>query len=290
MQPLSCYLTHTPPVNLTRTEPQNATQDLTSPLWLNAMNEEFQALHKQGTWTLVPHSSTKSAIGCKWVFRIKKNSDGTIARYKARLVAKGYLQQEGIDYDETFSPVAKQPTIRILLCLALQNQWRLKQLDISNAFLHGKLDEEVYMLQPQGFVDSTFPHHVCKLHKALYGLKQAPRAWYSTFSSFLLTQGFYHSYSDPSLFVKKTSTSITILLIYVDDILLTGSDPSLIQALLSQMRVAFSMKELGDVSYFLDISVQALSTSYFLSQHKYAQELLHKAGMVHCKPCSTPIT
>ncbi|GMP86007.1 hypothetical protein CsSME_00038964 [Camellia sinensis var. sinensis] len=121
------------------------------------MNAEFQALHQQGTWTLVSLPPHKTAIGCKWVFRIKKNSDGTIARYKARLVAKGFLQQEGVDYQETFSPVAKQPTIRILLCLVLQQNWVLKQLDISNAFLHGHLEEEVYMVQPPGFINADSP-------------------------------------------------------------------------------------------------------------------------------------
>lgn len=136
---------------------------------------------------MVPLPSHKTSIGCKWVFRIKKNSDGSIARYKACLVAKGYLQKEGIDYHKTFSPIAKQHTIRILLCLALHHHWPIKQMDISNAFLHGTLEEEVYMDQPPGFIDASFPSHVCKLQKALYGLKHAPCTWFSTFSKFLLS-------------------------------------------------------------------------------------------------------
>ena len=270
-------------------EPTTYTQASKSPVWVSAMIEEFQALQNQSTWCLVPLPSHKTAIGCKWVFKIKHNSDGSVARHKARLVAKGYLQQEGIDFYDTFSPVAKQPTIRVLISMALHFNWPMKQLDISNAFLHGTLEEEVYMVQPPGFVDSSKPTHVCKLQKALYGLKQAPRAWYSTFSNFLEQQGFRHSNCDTSLFVRKTANSITILLIYVDDILLTGSNTAYIQSLLSQMHLAFSMKELGTVNYFLGISVQSTANGCFLSQKKYASELLHRAGMTDCKPSPSPI-
>lgn len=230
----------------------------------------------------------KHAIGCKWVFKLKRNSDGTIARHKARLVAKGYLQREGVDFQDTFSPVAKQPTVRILLCMALHFNWPLKQLDISNAFLHGKLEEEVYMLQPPGFEDSTFPSHVCRLNKALYGLKQAPRAWYSTFSAFLLQHGFINSRCDSSLFVYKHASVLTILLVYVDDIVLTGNSTHHIDQLTNQMHSVFSMKELGSLSYFLGISVQPFAQGLFLSQSKYAQDILLKAGLLDCKPSPSP--
>lgn len=143
------------------------------------------------------------------MFWLKRNSDGSIARYKAHLVAKGYLQEAGIDYQETFSFVAKQPTIRVLLCLALHFGWSIKQCDISNVFLHGFLDEKVYMTQPQSFVDPSNPSLVCKLHKALYGLKQAPRTWFSTFFSFLLQNGFHSSHCDSSLFIHKTSSFLS---------------------------------------------------------------------------------
>ncbi|XP_028079137.1 uncharacterized protein LOC114280929 [Camellia sinensis] len=175
----------------------------------------------------------------------------------------------------------------ILLCPALQFHWPIRQLDISNAFLHGVLEEEVYMAQPQGFINSQFPHHVCKLKKALYGLKQAPRAWYSTFFSFLISQGFHNSHSNSLLFIKKSQSCITVLLIYVDDILLTGSDSSIIANLVHNMHEVFSMKELGPVSYFLGVFVQHHASGFFLSQHKYASDLLVKAGMVNCKPCVT---
>lgn len=144
------------------------------------------------------------------------------------------------------------------------------------------------MVQPPGFVNSITPHHVCKLHKALYGLKQAPRAWYSTFSSFLLEHGFVNSHCDTSLFISKTTSVITILLVYVDDIILTGNSSSHINQLITHMHSAFSLKELGTLSYFMGISIQPCAHGYFLSQPKYAREILQKAGLVDCKPCSSP--
>ncbi|XP_028082419.1 uncharacterized protein LOC114283747 [Camellia sinensis] len=185
---------------------------------------------------------------------------------------------------------SNMPTIRILLCLALHHHWPIKQLDISKAFLHGHLEEEVYMDQPPGFVDPSNRILVCKLHKALYGLKQAHWTWFSTFSGFLLSQGFLQSKCDSSLFVHKTSSSITYLLIYVDDILLTGTDEAFLQTLLTHMHKTFSMKELGHISYFLGISVQSSSYGFFLSQTKYATDILDKAGMKDCKPCATPVS
>lgn len=270
-------------------EPTTYAEASLSSAWSHAMLEEYQALQQQGTWSLVSLPPNKHAIGCKWVYRLKKNSYGSIARYKARLLAKGYLQEAGIDYQETFSPMAKQPTIRVLLSLALHCKWTTKQFDVSNAFLHGILDEEVYMHQPQGFVDPNNPHLVCKLHKALYGLKQAPWAWFSTFSSFLLHCGFKPSHCDPSLCIHHTSISLTILLIYVDDILLTDNNPSFLSFLVSKMHSKFSMKELGLLNYFLGISVHTSSFGYFLSQTKYVTELLAKAGMSSCKPYSSPM-
>ena len=185
------------------------------PHWCQAMQEEFNALLNNGTWSLVPSSSSQNLVGCKWVFRIKRKPDGSIDRYKARLVAKGFHQQEGLDYTETFSPVAKPVTIRIFLTLAAQYDWFLNQLDVSNAFLHGTLTESVFMQQPPGFQDSTQPNSVCRLHKSLYGLKQAPRAWYEKLHGALLSLGFVGSQSDHSLFVK-TDPHLVLILIYVE--------------------------------------------------------------------------
>ncbi|CAL9010999.1 unnamed protein product [Prunus brigantina] len=199
------------------------------------MSEEIQALHQQGTWTLVPPPSHTNIVGCKWIFKVKKNADGTISRYKARLVAQGFSQEYGLDYDETFSPVVRHTTVRLILGLAVQFQWKLRQLDVKNAFLHGELQEEVFMKQPQGFVDPTYPDFVYKLQKSLYGLKQAPRAWNAKFTGYLPTLGFTVSHSDPSLFIKKTSSDILILLFYVDDIILTGSNPALVNSVICDL-------------------------------------------------------
>ena len=159
-----------------QTEPPNLTIASKIPKWTAAMRDEFDALQRQNTWSLVPQSAGHNVIGCRWVFKLKRNSDGFVSRYKARLVVKGFHQQPGFDFDETFSPVVKPPTVQIVLSLAAQHQWSLRQLDIRNAFLHGFLKEDVFMIQPPGFVHSDYPNHVCKLYKSLYGLKQAPRA------------------------------------------------------------------------------------------------------------------
>ncbi|VVA37944.1 PREDICTED: Retrovirus-related Pol poly from transposon, partial [Prunus dulcis] len=264
-------------------------QALGDPAWKQAMTEEIQALDQQGTWTLVPSPPNTNIVGCKWIFKIKKNADGTISRYKARLVAQGFSQEYGLDYEETFSPVVRHTTVRLILGLAVNFQWELRQLDVKNAFLHGELQEDVFMKQPQGFVDSQYPNHVCKLQKSLYGLKQAPRAWNAKFTGYLPTLGFSVSHSDPSLFVKKTEVAVVILLLYVDDIIITGSDPSLVTSVIQALSEVFELKDLGKLKYFLGLEVQYHSEGkIFVNQAKYARDLIKKASMETCKPCSTP--
>lgn len=181
--------------------------------WCSAMADEFNSLLKQGTWTLVSPPSHGNIVGCKWVYKLKQRADGSLERYKARLVAKGYHQQPGLDYTETFSPVVKAQTIRIVISIAVTNNWPLLQLDAKSAFLHGALDEEVYMSQPPGFVDPMFLTHVCKLHKAIYGLKQAPRAWFQSLSSHLSSMGFRCSTTDSSMFVVQKGDVIIVGLV-----------------------------------------------------------------------------
>jgi hypothetical protein len=182
--------------------PAGIQEALSYPKWTQAIKEEMEALLKNDTWTFVPLPEGKKAVGCKWVFSIKHKADGSVERYKARLVAKGYTQTYGVDYQETFSPVAKLSTVRILLSLAANLDWPLHQFDVKNAFLHGKLEEEVYMDLPPGYMASTDAKVVCKLQRALYGLKQSPRAWFGRFSMAMRKYGFKQSNSNHTLFIK----------------------------------------------------------------------------------------
>ena len=252
------------------------------------MEDEFSALHRQGTWSLVPHDNSQNIVDCKWVYKVKRHADESVSRYKARLVAKEFHQQARIDYGETFSPVIKPTTVRIILTLAAHYTWPLRQLDISNAFLHGFLKENVYMAQPQGFIDPLRPHHVCKLHKSLYGLKQAPRAWFERFTTQLETLGFHASTADPSLFTFKANHDTLYLLLYVDDIIITGTSPSLITNLIHKLQNTFELKDLGPLHHFLGLQLHYHTTGFSVHQTKYASDLLQWFDMTNCKPSSTP--
>ncbi|KHN17953.1 Retrovirus-related Pol polyprotein from transposon TNT 1-94 [Glycine soja] len=271
-------------------EPNTITQALRDPDWRSAMQAEFDALHHNNTWDLVSRSSDQNLVGCKWVFRIKRNPDGSIDRYKARLVAKGFHQRSGWDYTETFSPVVKPVTIRIVLTLAVRQGWPIRQLDVNNAFLQGTLKEEVFMIQPPGFVNKNFPDHVCRLKKALYGLKQAPRAWYTELRIFLFSLGFVNSTADASLFIYQKPEVTLYLLVYVDDIIMTGNSSAELSKLIATLAARFSLKDLGCLSYFLGVEVIPSAAGMFLSQRKYIIDLLHKSGMTNTKPASTPLS
>lgn len=271
-------------------EPYDLNEALGDVNWKDAMDIEYSALMKNKTWHLVPPKKGRNVIGCKWVYKIKRKADGSLDRYKARLVAKGYKQQYGIDYDDTFSPVVKHATIRIILSIAVSRGWSLRQLDVQNAFLHGVLEEEVYMQQPPGYEDSTKLNYVCKLDKALYGLKQAPRAWYSRLSNKLLSLGFQASKADTSLFFYNKGSVTIFVLVYVDDIIVASSTHKATEALLSDLNKEFALKDLGDLNYFLGIEVNKVRDGIILTQDKYASDLLKKVGMSDCKPISTPLS
>jgi hypothetical protein len=186
------------------------------------MLEEMKALEKNNTWDLVTLPAGKRPVTCKWVYSVKQSPEGKIERYKARLVARGYSQTYGIDYDETFAPVAKMSTIRTLISCAANFGWPLHQLDVKNAFLHGDLREEVYMDIPPGFSNSNTQGKVCRLKKSLYGLKQSPRAWFDRFRRAMRNMGYKQCNRDHTVFYRYSGRHITILAVYVDDIVITG--------------------------------------------------------------------
>uniref|UniRef100_A0A251TUQ9 Putative zinc finger, CCHC-type n=1 Tax=Helianthus annuus TaxID=4232 RepID=A0A251TUQ9_HELAN len=257
--------------------------------WSSAMHKELDALYKNNTWSLVPRPVNRHVVGSKWLFRTKYHSDGSVERHKARLVAQGFSQFPGIDYSHTFSPVVKASTVRIILSLAILNDWRLHQLDVNNAFLHGHLNECVYMEQPPGFINPNFPNHVCKLNKALYGLKQAPRAWFHRLSTFLISNGFKCSRADPSLFIFKRDNCIMYLLVYVDDLILTGNQDNVLRSFINRLHNEFAIKDLGELNYFLGLEVTYTSNGLFLNQSKYASDILVRACMMDAKPATTPL-
>jgi hypothetical protein len=208
---------------------------LMDPKWTKAIEEEMGALLKNQTWTLVPLPQRKKTVGCRWVFSVKHKANGSIERYKARLVAKGYTQTYGVDYQETFSPVAKLNIVRVLLSLAANLDWPLHQLDVKNAFLHGDLEEEVYMDTPPGYTASSKTEVVYKLQRALYGLKQSPRAWFGRFSQAMKKYGFCQSNSDHTLFLKHQRGKVTALIVYVDDMIIIGDDAKEMDKLQKQL-------------------------------------------------------
>jgi Reverse transcriptase (RNA-dependent DNA polymerase) len=269
--------------------PSSVRTALADPHWRRVMEEEYEALMANHTWDLVPRPPGANVVTGKWIFRHKLKADGTLDRYKARWVLRGFTQRPGVDYDETFSPVVKPATVRTVLSLALSRDWAVHQLDVKNAFLHGTLTETVYCSQPAGFVDAAHPGLVCKLNRSLYGLKQAPRAWYSRFASYLVSLGFVEAKSDTSLFILRRGVDTVYLLLYVDDIILTASSPGLLQRTIASLQCEFAMKDLGPLHHFLGVAVERRPQGLFLHQHQYTVDILERAGMSDCKPCSTPV-
>jgi hypothetical protein len=268
--------------------PSSVRTALADPHWRRAI-EEYAALLVNHTRDLVPCPPGTNVVTGKCLFRHKLTSDGSLDRYKARWVLRGFTQRPGVDYDETFSPVVKFATVRTVLSLALSWDWAIHQLDVKNAFLHGTLTETVYCSQPTGFVDEAHLDLVCRLNRSLYGLKQAPRAWYSRFASYLASIGFVEAKSDTSLFIYRRGDDTVFLLLYVDDIVLTASTADLLQRTIVALQREFAMKDLGPLHYFLGITAERRSQGLFLHQRQYAIDILERAGMSDCKPCSTPV-
>ncbi|GJS02904.1 putative ribonuclease H-like domain-containing protein [Tanacetum coccineum] len=245
---------------LSQQEPTKIVQALDDESWVEAMQEEMLLFKIQKVWTLVDLPYGKKAIGTKWVYRNKKDEQGIVVRNKARLVAQGYKQEEGIDYDEVFAPVARIEAIRLFLAYASFMNFLVYQMDVKSAFLYGTIEEEVYVSQPPGFVDPKFPEKVYKVEKALYGLHQAPRAWYETLSTYLLDNGFYKGQIDKTLFIKRVKGDILLV----------------------------QMSSIGELTFFLGLQVKQKEDGLFISQDKYVGEILKKFGFSSIRTASTP--
>ncbi|GJT02174.1 putative ribonuclease H-like domain-containing protein [Tanacetum coccineum] len=274
---------------LSQEEPKKVIQALKDPSWIEAMQEELLQFKLQQVWTLVDLPHGKRAIGTKWVYRNKKDERGIVIRNKARLVAQGYTQEEGIDYDEVFAPVARIEAIRLFLAYASFKDFVVYQMDVKSAFLYGKIEEEVYVCQPPGFEDPEFPDRVYKVEKALYGLHQAPRAWYETLSTYLLENGFQRGIIDKTLFIKNVKGDILLVQIYVDDIIFRSTKKELCAEFEKLMHKKFQMSSMGELTFFLGLQVMQKEDGIFISQDKYVDEILKKFGFSTMRIASTPM-
>lgn len=257
--------------------------------WRKAMDDEIDAIERNNTWELTDLPNGHKTIGVKCVFKTKLKENGEVDKYKARLIAKGYEQEYGIDYTEVFSPVARHDTIRLVTALAALNSWPIFQLDVKSAFLHGNLEEQLFVQQPPGYMKIGNEHKVYRLKKALCGLKQAPRAWYSHTEAYFLKEGFHKCPYEHTLFVKiGDKGKLLIVCLYVDDLIFTGNDGFMLKEFKKSMMVEFEMSDLGMMHYFLGIEVVQSANGIFISQKKYVQDILDRFRMKDCNPVSTP--
>jgi hypothetical protein len=258
--------------------------------WQEAMEKEMESLHKNDVWELVDLPKDRKAVGSKWVYKIKTDSDGSVERYKARLVAQGYSQKYGLDYDETFSPVVRFESVRTVVSLAAQQGLKLHQMDVTTAFLNGELEEEVYMKQPEGFEVPGKEHLVCKLRRSIYGLKQSPRCWNATLDGKLKRMGFSQTKGDPCIYTAQDGEPF-IIGVYVDDILLAGKSDRRMAEVKTTLSDEFNMKDMGELHYFLGVKIiQNTETGeIWMGQSVYTSNVLTKFGMTDSKSVRTPV-
>ncbi|GKA24961.1 retrovirus-related pol polyprotein from transposon TNT 1-94 [Tanacetum coccineum] len=271
-------------------EPKNINEALKDESWVVAMQEELNQFVANNVWKLVPNPKNMTIIGTKWVYKNKLDENGVVSRNKARLVAQGYSQQEGIDYDETYTPVARLESIRILLAYACALDFKLFQMDVKSAFLNGFINEEVYVAQPLGFIDFAKPNHVYRLKKALYELKQAPKAWYNRLKAFLIKHDYTMGMVDNTLFTKKKTFEIIIIQIYIDDIIFGLTCQELCDDFAKIMHDEFEMSMMGELNFFLGLQIKQLEYCIFFNQSKYIKEMLKKFGLEDFKPMKTPMS
>jgi hypothetical protein len=233
--------------------------------WVMAMQEELNYFERNQVWTLVERPET-NVIGTKWVFHNKQDENGVVTRNKARLVAQGFTQVEGLDFKETYAPVARLEAIQILLDFAAHHDFKLYQMDVKSAFLNGPIQELIYVEQPSGFEDLKFPNHVYKLQKVLYGLKQAPRAWYECLKKFLLKQGFEIGKANPTLFTRKVNKDIFVCQIYIDDIIFVSTNHEFCEEFSRIMTKRFEMSMMGELKFFLRFQIKQLKMELLLAK------------------------
>uniref|UniRef100_A0A453AK76 Reverse transcriptase Ty1/copia-type domain-containing protein n=1 Tax=Aegilops tauschii subsp. strangulata TaxID=200361 RepID=A0A453AK76_AEGTS len=249
-------------------EPDNFEDAKTEECWRRAMNEELWSIQDNNTWELADLPNGQNAIELKWVYKVKKDAERNLMKHKARLVAKACVQEQDVDFEEVFAPVARMDSVRLLIALAAQESWRIHHLYVNSAFLTGELEEELYVKQPPGYIQEGEEHKVLKLHKALYGLRQAPRAW--------------------NVELDRTLDRLLVG-IYVDDLLITGADEEVIANFKLQMKKLFKMTDLGLLSYYLGIEVQQKPEGIIICQEAYAKKVLESCGMKDCNPSHVPM-
>ena len=275
-------------------DPVSFSQAIESPesiKWIDAMKEELKSMEQNKVWDLVELPEGCKRVGCKWVFKTKRDSKGKVERYKARLVAKGYTQKDGIDYTETFSPVSKKDSLRIIMALVAQYDMELHQMDVKTAFLNGDLEEEVYMDQPEGFSIGSKGQMVCKLKKSIYGLKQASRQWYIKFNTIITSFGFKENIVDRCIYQKISGRKFILLVLYVDDILIAANDLCILRETKDFLSENFEMKDMGEASYVIGIEIFRKRSEGIigLSQKAYINKILEKFNMSKCSPGVVPI-
>ena len=243
------------------------------------MHDELHQFQRNDVWTLVPKPEGVNVIGNKWIFHNKTSEERNVIHKKARLVAQGYTQVEGVDFVKTFTTVARIESIRVLLALACHLKFKLYQMDVKSVFLKGFLKEEVYAAQPKGFVDPHFPNQWLYLNKALYRLKQAPRARYDRFTEYLVLNGFSRGQADRILFIKKVDKELVVAQVYVDGIIFGSTKDELAHSFSSMMQTEFEMGMIGKLNYFLRLQIRQNDLGIFISQSKYAKNLVKKFGL-----------
>ena len=268
-------------------EPSSYSSTVKQEVWGEAMEEEISAILKNKTWIVVKPQGNIKPIGVRWVFRVKKDTEGRILRHKARLVVKGYAEREGISFWEIFSPVARMESIRILIAIAAQEEWELHHLDVKTSFLNGEIKEDIYISQPEGFKIKGKEDHILKLRKALYGLKQAPRAWNSKLNEVLVKKGFVRSKNDYAIYYEKEMQERVIIGVYVDDMIITGPNSCKIKKFKESMKECFEMTDLGILSTYLGIEIKHESSHIWLFQKSYIETILHSFNMSECNSART---